>query len=63
MSAEVGVLGFHSIPQTSVENLSWTEVRRQLGTHFCFKVPEGDAQVGMSKIDLRAMSWAPVAYG
>lgn len=32
-SVEVGLLGFHFIPQTSAENVVWTEVRWELGTH------------------------------
>jgi hypothetical protein len=38
---EVGVSGFSSIPQHSIKNILYHEVRRELRIHFCFKASEG----------------------
>lgn len=56
-SAEVGILGFSSSPQTCMQNLLWTEVRRELGIHFCFTVPGGHSGGGLQTLRNQVSSY------
>lgn len=61
-SVEVGILGFTSIPQTSMQNLSCTEVRSELGIHFCFTVPGGHSGGGLQMLRNRISSCTAGTY-
>lgn len=62
---EVGVLGFGFIPQTSLQDLSCTEVRRELGIHSCFQVPQGHSGRDVQNLEMEfgVVEWVPTTSG
>lgn len=62
---EVGVLGFSFIPQTSLQDLSCTEVRRELAIHSCFQVPQGHSGRDVQNLEMEfgVVEWVPTASG
>ena len=55
-------MGFTSIPQTSMQNLSCTEVRRELGIDFGFTVPGGHSGGGLQMLRNQVASCTVGSY-
>lgn len=62
---ELGILGFSSISQTSMQNLLCTEVKKELGIHFCFIVSGGHSGGGLPMLRNQVLSCTTgtTAYG